>query len=74
MEQLAIDWVERCENKQPDTAAFPAYKGMGLTLQVSAGQNPNLYTIFMDWFGETYDYYYKSGNCYGICDHYKQVG
>ncbi len=74
MEQLAIDWVERCEKKQPNTAAFPAYKGMGLALEVSAGLNPNLYKIVNFWFHTAYDYFYDSGSCYGDCDNYKQVG
>ncbi len=74
MEQLAVDWVERCENKQPDTATFPVYKGLGVNLAVSADQNPNFYKKVEAWVREGFLYSYKTGTCVGNCDNYKQVG
>ncbi len=69
-----MDWVGRCEYKQPDRTAFPAYKGMGLNLAVAVGGNAKMLSMASEWEDESNDYKYDFDRCYSTCDHYKQVG
>ncbi len=69
-----MDWVDRCEYKQPDRALFPAYKSMGLSFTVTVGGNPNMRKLLLDWFNEGNNYDYISNQCFSNCEHYRQVG
>ncbi len=48
MEVLAKQWVDRCENKRPDVALFPAYKDKGFIFDVFFGKSTRtLYPILI---------------------------
>ncbi len=75
MEALAKQWVDRCENKKPDVALFPAYKDKGFIFDVSVGQNnANFESDIWRWLGEDVYYNHKSNQCQDNCERFRQVG
>ncbi len=74
LEQLAIDWVKRCDFHHPDKDKFPAYKGIGQNLGAIGGVKPTLVQLAKPWFNEVKHYTYSTKKCAKACGHYTQVG
>ncbi len=75
MEVLAKQWVDRCENKRPDVALFPAYKDKGFIFDVFVGKSNANFVSDMDiWLAQYTFYDYKSNKCQTNCERFRQVG
>lgn len=75
LENLAIDWVKRCEFAHPDTGKFPQYKGTGQNIAVSGGTPRNVTNMATMWYNEVEYYDFATHTCQAgkMCGHYTQV-
>ncbi|VDD78152.1 unnamed protein product [Mesocestoides corti] len=65
MEQLAIEWVNRCEYRHPNRT--------GQNLATAGGFTPNLTQMAEGWYSEFRDYNYTNKSCSNVCGHYTQM-
>lgn len=75
LEQLAIQWADRCDFTPPCKTLFPQYRDVGINIAVFSKVQRNVSVMANRWYKESEYYHYDTDSCdYGrTCGHYKQV-
>lgn len=75
LEQLALEWAERCEFAHPDPEIYTQYGGIGQSIAVTGGVRLNVTKMASEWYNEVKDYDYTTNTCKEgkACGHYTQV-
>lgn len=73
LEQLALEWADRCEFKHPNKTLFPRYYGVGQNLALRGNHEFSYDKVVNSWANESQYYEYNTGACGKVCGHYTQV-
>ncbi len=74
LENLAVNWSNRCVYEHPDVHKFPEFFRIGQNIMMWYSK-PDMASLTWHWYREEEDYDFKTNTCKQNkqCGHYKQV-